>query len=511
MELSSGKKIMRNTMFLYFRMILIMLISLYTVRLVLKILGVEDYGIYNAVGGVVTSMTFLTSVLTNASQRYFAVELAKDKNNKINKVFSSIFYVYVAISILIIAAVEIVGIWLISNKLTIPDDRLNVAFLVFHVSLATFIINVLSSPFRAVIIAYERMDVYAYISLFEAIGKLVIVFFLYYTSIDKLLTYALLLLIIAVVNNILYISFSIAKLKLRMSFTFDGDIIKSVAGYSSWTMFGSIAGVVNVQGNSILLNIFIGPIANTAFAISNQVSAAVQQFSSNFYTAVAPPLMKSYSSGNASYMNSLFWFSSKAVFFLSFVILIPIFTQTDFVLTLWLGEVSPYMVNFVRIILIYSLVISVSNPISTIVQAAGRVKLYHSLVDGFSLIVFPISYILLKMGYGPEFALGSMVMIFVIAHMLRLWVLSKIITFSVYKYFKNFIMPCFVIILFSGITIYLIGLYKNDGSKMMSFIYMLITFIISSALTFFLLFSKEERVKLLSYLPIKGIMKKMQI
>jgi len=501
MELSSGKKIMRNTMFLYFRMILIMLISLYTVRLVLKILGVEDYGIYNAVGGVVTSMTFLSSVLTNASQRYFAVELAKDDNN-IDKVFSSLFTVYVAISILIIVTIELVGIWLISNKLTIPDERLNVAFLVFHVSLATFIINVLSSPFRAVIIAYERMDIYAYISLFEAIGKLVIVFFLYYTSIDKLFTYALLLLIIAVANNTLYIVFSFARLKLRMKFSFDRKIIKSIAGYSSWTMFGSIAGVVNVQGNSILLNIFIGPIANAAFAIANQVSALVQQFSSSFYTAVAPPLTKSYSSGETDYMNNLFWFSSKAVFLLSFIILFPIFIQTEYVLKIWLGEVSPYMVNFVRIMLVYTLILTMGNPITTIVQAAGKVKLYHSVVDGFSLLVFPTSYVVLRLYNNPELALVGMVVIFLIAHLLRLFVLSKTIYFSFFEYIKRIIFPCLIIVIISSVVINVAGLYKSEVNNILPIVYMLISVIFTGGLSFMLLFKKEERIKLISYIPL---------
>lgn len=505
MDLSSGNKIMRNTMFLYFRMILIMLVSLYTVRLVLKILGVEDYGIYNAVGGVVTSMTFLTTVLSNASQRFFAVESAKDGDKGINQVFSSIFAVYIAISVLIIIIVEVGGVWLIANKLTIPAERVSVSYMVLHMSLATFIVNVLSAPFRALIIVNERMDIYAYVSIYEAVGKLLIVFLLYYTSIDKLLAYALLLLFITVTNNLFYIIFAFRKIKIRINKHVDRNVVKNVMGYSSWTLFGTVAGVANIQLNSILFNIFIGPIANVAFAIANQVSSAVQQLSTSFYTAVAPPLTKSYSSGNTEYMNSLFWFSSKAIFLLSFVILLPIFIQTEYILTLWLGEVTPYIVNFVRIILVYSLILAVGNPITSIVQAAGKVKQYHTIVDGFSLLVFPLSFIILKLGYSPELALIAMVIIFSIAHLLRLVVLSKTITFSIYKYIKKFILPCLVIMATCGIVIYVTGLYKCDGNKYLPLLYMLISVILSGVLTFMILFDKQERGKLISYIPLRGL------
>ena len=496
---------MKNTIFLYFRMILIMLVSLYTVRIVLQVLGVEDYGIYNAVGGVVTSMTFLTTVLSNASQRFFAIVMSNDRQNGINRVFSSIFAVYTIISLLIIIIVELGGVWLISNKLTIPIDRIGVSYTILHLTLATFIIGVLATPFRALIVAYERMDVYAYVSIYEAIGKLLIVYLLYCICYDKLVTYAALIMIIAITNNLIYVLYAYRKLNVRTTIHIDYSVVKNVMSYSSWILFGTIAGVAHIQGSSILLNIFIGPVANTAFAIANQVSAAMQQFSSSFYTAVAPPLTKSYSSGDINYMNKLFWYSSKAVFFLSFVILLPIFVQTEFVLELWLGQVTPYTVSFVRIMLIYSLVLAVANPITTIVQAAGNVKLYHTLVDGFSLIVFPLSYVMLKCGCEPQFALSAMVVIFTIAHYIRLVVLSKTIKFSIVKYLINLVLPCALVIVINGLIVYCMGLYKYHGDKILPLLYMILTVLFSSVLSFVILFNKEERYKLISYLPLKGL------
>lgn len=500
---------MRNTILLYIRMFVMMLISLITVRLVLRILGIEDYGIYNAVGGVVTSMSFLTSVLTNASQRFFAVELAKNEANEINTLFSSMMAVYIVICILIILILEIGGLWLIDNKLTIPTERVEVAYLVFHVSLATFIVNVLTAPLTALIIAHERMDIFAYVSLFESIGKLILVCLLYLTTTDKLLAYSLSLLLIAVLVNAFYQFFVYRNIKIKLRLVFDKNIIKSVLGYSSWTLFGTTAGVVNMQGNSILLNIFIGPIANAAFAIANQVSALVQQFSSSFYTAVAPPLTKSYSSGETDYMNNLFWFSSKAMFLLPFIVLFPIFIQTEYVLKIWLGEVSPYMVNFVRIMLVYTLILTMGNPITTIVQAAGRVKLYHSVVDGFSLLVFPTSFVILKLYDNPELALVGMVVIFSIAHLLRLFVLSKTIDFSLFEYIKRIVFPCLIIVVISSVVTNVTGLYKSEGNNVLPIIYMLISVIFTGVLTFMLLFTKEERIKLLSYIPVLNKIIKM--
>lgn len=502
MELSSGKKIMRNTILLYLRMFVMMLISLLTVRLVLRVLGIEDYGIYNAVGGVVTSLSFLTSVLTNASQRFFAVELAKNKENKINKLFSSMIAVYIVICILIVLTLEIGGLWMIDNMLTIPTERLKVAYLVFHVSLATFIVNVLTAPLTALIIAHEKMDIFAYVSLLESIGKLILVCLLYLTTTDKLLAYSLSLFLIAVLVNIFYHFFVYWNIKIKVKLLFDRNIIKSVLEYSSWTLFGTTAGVVNMQGNSILLNIFIGPIANAAFAIANQVSALVQQFSSSFYTAVTPPLTKSFSSGETDYMNNLFWFSSKAMFLLSYIILFPIFIQTEYILKIWLGEVSLHMVNFVRIILVYTLILTMGNPITTIVQAAGKVKLYHSVVDGFSLLVFPTSYVVLKLYNNPELALIGMVVIFSIAHLLRLLVLSNTIDFSFLEYIKQIIFPCLIIVLISIVFTNVAGFYKSEHNNLLPIIYMLISMIFSGGVSFMLLFKKEERIKLLSYIPL---------
>lgn len=493
---------MRNTILLYIRMFVMMLISLLTVRLVLRVLGIEDYGIYNAVGGVVTSMSFLTSVLTNASQRFFAVELAKKEENDINILFSSMMVVYIVICILIVLILEIGGLWLIENKLTIPTERVDVAYLVFHVSLASFIVNVLTAPLTALIIAHERMDIFAYVSLFESIGKLILVCLLYITTTDKLLAYSLSLFLIAVLVNAFYQYFVYRNIKIKLRLLFDRNIIKSVLGYSSWTLFGTTAGVVNMQGNSILLNVFIGPIANAAFAIANQVSALVQQFSFSFYTAVAPPLTKSYASGETHYMNNLFWFSSKAVFLLSFVILFPIFIQTEYVLKIWLGEVSPYMVSFVRIMLVYTLILTMGNPITTIVQAAGKVKLYHSVVDGFSLLVFPTSYVVLKLYNNPEMALICMVVILSIAHLLRLFVLSKTIDFSFFEYIKRIIFPCLFIVIISSVVTNVAGLYKSEDNNILPIIYMLISVIFTGGLSFLLLFKKEERIKLISYIPL---------
>ena len=492
MQLSSGNKIAKNTLFLYLRMLLIMLVSFYTVRVVLNTLGVEDYGIYNAIGGVVTSLSFLTQVLANASQRFFAIEIGKGSQGKVQEYISSILFSYVIISAFIFVVVEVAGLWLIHNKLTIPPDRILAATTVLHVSLVTFIVSVIGTPFNALIIAKEEMNVFAYISIFDVVAKLAIVFLLLKSPFDKLVTYSFLLLIVSLLTSFFYIVFSIRKTAIRITIEYNRQNIKEIASYSAWTLVGTVSGVLGIQGNSIILNIFCGPIANAAFAISQQVSNTVQQFASSFFSAVRPPLTKGYAAREYDYMMKLFYFSNKVIFSLVYVVVFPLFVETDFVLNLWLSNTSEYMSSFVRIMLAYALVLSLNNPITTIVQAAGKVKLYHCVVDGFALLVLPVSYIILKVGLSPSYALFSMVVVFCISHVLRLVILKKVIAFSYSEYIQRFVVPCIVIIVVCAVYVLVTNGYWTS-SVTSSIVNIVLCIAIALLSTVFILFSREER------------------
>lgn len=492
MELSSSKTIAKNTVFLYFRMALSMIVSLYTVRAVVNILGVEDYGLYNAIGGVVTSLSFLTAVLANASQRFFAIEIGKGENGDVNKYLNAILHAYLILVSIVFICVESIGVYFINNTMTIPEGRLVASNWVLQFSLLTFVISLLGAPFYALIIAYERMNIYAFVSIFESFAKLGIVYLLLKSPIDQLVFYSILLLTVTLLANCTYIYNVFRIIKLKFTLKVEKGILKNLFSYSSWTLFGTISGVASTQGVSILLNIFSGPLANAAFAISNQISTTIQMFASSFFTAVRPPLTKSYSASNFEYMNKLFDFSNKAIFALTFTIVLPILTSTHFIMKMWLGNVPLYLVEFVRFMVVYALLISLSNPITTIVQAAGKVKKYHTVVDGFALLILPLLYLYLKMGYDVSNAIGITIFVFLIAHVLRLYVLSKFISYSITKYIKGFVIPATFVILISYLVVKATSL-QLQGTLVSNIIIIGLSSLCSLLFSFLLLLNKEEK------------------
>ena len=492
MQLSSSKTIAKNTFLLYLRMALSMIVSLYTVRAVINILGVEDYGLYNAIGGIVTTLSFLTAVLANGSQRFFAIEIGKSTDGNINKYFNAILLAYLIICIVVLLFVEGIGTYLLNNTMTIPEGRIRACNWVLHISMLTFVISLLGTPFYAIIIAYEKMNIYAIVSIFESFAKLGVVYLLLDSPFDSLVYYAILLMSVILLANLVYVFCANKLVTIKYTLNVDKSILKKLFSYSSWTLFGTVSGVAGSQGVSIFLNIFSGPVANAAFAISNQISATLQMFSSSFFTAVRPPLTKSYSANDFNYMNTLFNFSNKAIFSMTFAIVLPLLAKTNFVLQLWLGDVSMYMVEFVRIMLIDAMLLSLSNPITTIVQAAGKVKLYHSVVDGFALLVLPILFVYLKLGFEVKYSIAISVVVFGFAHVLRLFVLRRVISFSIRKYVSGFALPAAFVCILSASVCKASSLLIQD-TIVNNLIVMSTASLVSLLLSFILLLNKEEK------------------
>ena len=462
---SNNKTIAKNTLFLYLRMFFTMAVSLYTVRVVIQTLSVTDYGLYGAVGGVILTFGFITGVLTNASQRFFSVELGKGRKGRVQELFSTLFLTYIGVALFVVLLAETIGVWFLLNKMTIPEGREEAAMWVFQFALLSFVYALLCNPFQALIIAHERMSLYAYVSIMDAILKLVIVYLLLLFDFDKLKLYAVLIFVSHFITNSIYIAYCKIKysetcnLKLRV----DKTTFKDVFSYSSWTLLGTLAGMCNTQGMNILLNVFYGPVANAAYSVASQVYSTVGSFTTNFYTAVKPPLIKNYASGNYDYVQKLFVFSSKMLFILLFIVVLPLMICTDPILSIWLGNVGDYMIVFVRLSLIYITIMVVSYPITAVVQAGGFVKLYHTLVDGFSILALPIVYVLFKMGFGAEWSYIISIVIFTIAHFLRLFVLKKVFpSFDVQPYLLRFLLPA--VILF--VVLYFV---LNDLSALFEF------------------------------------------
>ncbi len=438
-------------MYLYIRMGVLMVISLISVRLLLKNLGVVDYGIYSAIGGLVVSFSFISQTLVSASQRFFAIDIGKNDRKSLKKTYDSVLLSYIIIVVIAVALLQSIGRWFVINKMTIPAERLDVALMLFQTTIWTFVMHILTNPYNALIIAYEDMRTYATISLLESCLKFLAAYSLIWITGDRLQIYPILLLSISLIIFCMYYCVCARRYDC-VSFKIEVDIsrIKHIFSYSSWTIFGTMAGVANNQGLNILLNVFMGPVVNAAYSIAHQTSGLLSQLSNSFFSAVRPPLTKSFASASIEHTHRLFIYSTKVLIILLSITIVPLYVLAEDILTLWLGQVDSYMISFSRILFVYVFILSISAPITTIVQAAGAVKIYHGLVDGFILLTLPMSYIALKLGMAPQSALIIMTFIISIAHIIRLIILKKYLVYSLKNYFLKLIIPAILTVVTIG-------------------------------------------------------------
>lgn len=438
-------------------MILLMLISLYTSRVILKALGVEDYGIYNVVGGFISLMSFLNGAISSSTSRYITFALGKNDKEGLKKVFSTCLLTHLIIGGLVLTLGETVGLWFVLNKLLIPMERMSAALWVYHCSIISTVVMIWSVPYNACIIAHEKMSAFAYISIFEAIAKLVIVFILMFGFVDKLILYAVLLLGIQILIRMLYTwychkHFEESKAKI----SFDKQLFTEILSFAGWNLWGNLAAALFTQGVNIVLNMFFGPVVNAARGIAVTVQSAVQQFAVNFQTALNPQITKTYAAGEREAMYTLICRSSKFTFILLFLISLPILTETKFILGLWLGEAPEYTVNFVRLMLCICIVDSMANPFMTAAAATGKVKVYQSVIGSILLLIVPFAYIALRMGGAAESVFFVHLAIISLAFIIRLFIIRLLIGISIYNYILKVIIPSLVIGFVSVCLIFLI-------------------------------------------------------
>ena len=375
MELNSSR-IAKNMLFLYFRSFFVLLISLYTSRVVLRVLGIEDYGIYNVVGGVIGMISFLNSSMASTYQRYFNFEMGKNNEGRLSALFSSSISVQLIYAVLIVILAETIGLWFLSTQLVISADRMFAAQWVYQISIASFVVSVLQAPFTAIIIANEKMNIFAIVSILDSLFKLLIVFLLPYVGFDKLIVYAFLLFIITVIDFFIYIVVCMQRFSsCQISLNWRRENLKSLFSFGSWAMIDSLSQALKSQGINILLNMFFGSVVNAARGIAYQVLSAVNQFVVNFQTSFRPQLTKSYAEGNLPYMFKLYYSSTKISFYLLWCLSLPIIIETPMIMNLWLGDNVPeYTVAFTRIILLTALLSAYANPTSAIAYATGHIK-----------------------------------------------------------------------------------------------------------------------------------------
>jgi O-antigen/teichoic acid export membrane protein len=429
-----------------------MLVSLYTVRVVLNTLGAQDYGIYNVVAGVVTMFGFLSGSMATASQRYFSFELGQGNFEQLKKVFSLSLLIYILIGIVILLLGETIGLWFVNNKLIIPLERKSAALWVYQFSIISFLFTVLTSPYMAMIIAHEEMNIYAYVSIGEALLKLVVVFILRAISWDKLILYGILLLTVVVTITTIYRTICIKKYSVcRFSFYWHKDLFKEIVSYSGWNMFGASTSIFKNQLVNIILNQFFNPLIVAARSIATMVDHAVMTFSQNFNNAIRPPIIKNYAARQKKRMLSLMYTGAKGTYLLMYLFVLPFVLEMPMILTLWLKHPPEYAVLFTRLMLFDVLINSLSYPIVTAAQATGKIKLYQAVVGGILLLNVPVAWIVLFMGAPAYSVMIVAIVLTFIACIARLLILKRLIDYSIRQFFRTVIIPICVISVVSAI------------------------------------------------------------
>lgn len=442
----SNKLIAKNTLLLYIRQIITMLVSLYTSRVVLKVLGVEDYGIYNVVGGIVVMFSFMTATLNTAAQRYLAYELPNNNEGRLKETFSLIVLSFGIILAGTFILSELFGVWFLNKHMNIPAGRIVAANWVLQASIFIFMLNILTAPYLAVIIAHERMTVYAYISIVDAILKLSAVYLLQIIFYDKLVVYAVLMVLCTfLVTYILRLYCKRHFVESRFFFFYDTKRLKEMTAFAWWNTLGALANTLRGQGVNILLNLFFNPVINAARAIAYQVGGALTLFATNFYTAIRSQIIANYSAGDIKRMHSLIIKGSRFVSLLLTVLIVPVILNTDYLLRLWLVNIPDYSILFVRLVLVCTLIEAPLGPLLTGIQATGHMKEYNLIVSIIYLFNIPISYILLKMGCPPESTFYVTIILAVIAIIPKLLLCQKYYDLSISKYIWEVIIWCSLI------------------------------------------------------------------
>lgn len=447
---ANNNRIAKNTLLLYIRMFFMLVINLYTSRVILKTLGVTDYGINNVVGGVITMLGFLTSSLGGASSRYITYNLGKGDMAVMKKTFGNILSIHFILAAIVLVIGETLGLWFMSTQLQIPLERETAALWVYQFSIFSSVLAVISVPYNATIIAHEKMSAFAYISIADAILKLLIVYLLVIIPYDKLIIYAILYFCIQAFDRIVYgiycsRHFEETHTRLR----YDGNLFREIFAFAGWTMNGDLAVIGYTQGLNILLNIFFGPAVNAARGIAVQVQGVCQQFCSNFQMALNPQLTKSYAQGNLDNMHRLLVKSSKFSFYILFFIVLPLVFKTEFILKLWLGIVPEHTATFLRLILIVGLLYTLSNPIIVSVHATGKLKKFQLIEGTMLLTIVPIAYILLKFfGIRPEYVFVVHIAVELCTQYARMRIVLPMINMKLGDYVRSVLKPiAFVVFL----------------------------------------------------------------
>lgn len=494
-----SKTIAKNTAVLYFRMILLMVVSLYTSRVVLTALGVDDFGIYNVVGGVVAVLGFLNGTLSTSSSRFVTVALAGGDLHNMRKTFATVFTVNIMLLLIILLLAETVGLWFLYEKMTIPNDRMTAAFWVYQFSVITVAFNITCVPFNASIIAHEKMSAFAYISLIDAFLKLGAAYYVTTASYDRLVLWGGGLMTIQVLNCLLYVFYCKKHFnECSISLCFDGKMFKKIMGFISWSAYGSFVSVGFTHGLNIILNLFFSPAVNAARGIAVQVQGAVMHFTSNFQTAINPPLIKNTSQRDFSSARTLLTASSKFSFFLLCVLGIPLIVEAHHIIQIWLGQVPEYAVQFVQIMLVTGIWGCLAGPLRVVNQAEGNIKKFQLYECTILLMIVPISYFTLKLWQIPILVFVVHLVIDNIAQFIRMSIVLPKIEMSISTYIKEVYLRVLPVFVMSFVAPFLIHRLVKEGLFRLV-VNITITEIVMLAIIYIIGLKSSERVLIINY------------
>ena len=454
---ANNRRIAKNTLMLYVRMLVGMLVSLYTSRVLLNALGVEDYGIYGAVGGFVSMFSLISSALTSSVSRFLTFELGAGNRERL---------IQMALAVIIVIVSETVGIWFLNNKMTIPAERMGAAGVVFQASIVSFVFGLLTVPFTSTIISHEKMGAFAWFGIFDIFARLGIVLLIAYCSAvkDRLIVYALLVVALGVLMQALYVLYCRRRFEeCRFSLSFDRKIFREMGGFATWNFIGCTAGLLKDQGVNLLYNLFVGPVLNAARGIAGSVNGAVSSFASNFMTALNPQITKLYAAGDLKYVHSLVERGSKFSFYIILFFAVPILLETEFILGIWLGKYPEHSIDFVRLTLMLSLIGTLSNTLINLQNATGKIRNYQIVVGGILMLNFPLSYLCLKAGFNPESTYIVAILVDIACLFTRLLFLRKMAGLPVGRFIRTVLLNVTAVTVVAVILPFIIHLEMDYG------------------------------------------------
>lgn len=491
---SSNKRIAKNSIFLSIRMVVVLAITLYTTRVLLRILGVVDYGTYNVVCGFVAMFTFLNRAMSNGIQRFFNYELGKSGEEGANRVYCTAVFIQFILAVIIIVLTESFGLWYLHNKMVIPDDRMIAAEWIFQFSILSFLFVIMQAPYSAAVMAHERMDFYAIINVLDAFIKLGIVFLLPYLRADQLIMYGLLRAGVSVVNFFIYYFYCKRNFKeIKLHRYFDKKQFLSMLSFSGWNLFGSLSNVLKEQGINLVINFFFGPIVNAARGIAAQVNGGLHGFVANITMPVRPQVVQSYAKGNIDRTMNLTYGISKLSCCFLLMMAIPISFEIDYILRLWLGDNIPQHANtFVIIVLFTSLISNLSSATSGVVHATGIMRDYQLWGSLISMSSVPLAYFLLKSYAIPEIALLAVFVCSALGHFVCLFVVRKLVGMSVWDYFKRIVIPIIEVMAITIVLVFPVHMFMREGFLRLVVV-SLLSVVLVGLLFYYIGFNKSER------------------